>query len=79
MGRKVTVTIDVTESGRKGGTARAKNMTAAELSQSASDAASARWEEYYRQHPEKLEEKKRRDAAKAAAAKRKAKKAGRKR
>ena len=72
MGKKVTVTVDVTEMGRKGGIARAKNMTAAERTASSSDAASARWKAYYEAHPEKLEERKRRDAARAAAKKRKA-------
>ena len=71
------MTIDVTESGRKGGLARVAAMTDAELSKSASNAAAARWEEYYRLHPEKLEERKRRDAAKATAAKRKVKAGGR--
>lgn len=76
MGKKVKVTVDVTELGRKGGAARAKNMTPSERTASSSNAASARWEEYYRLHPEKLEERKRRDAARKAAQKRKAKKAG---
>jgi hypothetical protein len=69
MGKKVT--IDVTELGKKGGKARVAGMTGAELAKSASNAATARWEEYYRLHPEKLEERKRRDAARAAAKKRK--------
>lgn len=76
MGRKVT--IDVGELGKRGGKARVAAMSPGELSEAGSNAAKARWEKYYRQHPEKLEEKKRRDAARAAAAKRKAKKAGRK-
>ena len=74
MGTKVTV--DVTEIGRKGGQARIAAMTEAELSKASSKASRARWEEYYRLHPEKLEERKRRDAVRAAAKKRKAKKAG---
>jgi hypothetical protein len=69
MGKKVT--IDVTEIGRKGGQARIANMTAAELSKASSKASNARWEEYYRLNPQKLEERKRREAASAAARKRK--------
>jgi hypothetical protein len=62
MGRKVT--IDVTESGRKGGKARAANLSAAELTAGARAAATARWEQYYRDHPEKLKARKEREARK---------------
>jgi hypothetical protein len=66
--------------GQKGGLSKVPKGTAVlsaeERTARASEAVTARWEEYYRQYPEKLEEKKRRDAAKAAAAKRKARKAG---
>jgi hypothetical protein len=72
------VSVNVTELGKRGGKARVAAMTATELSKSASNASNARWEEYYRLHPEKLEERKRRDAARIAAQKRKAKKAGKK-
>lgn len=76
MGKKVRITVDVTELGSKGGKARAAGMTADERSAASASAVNARWAEYYRLHPEKLEERKRRDAARAAAKKRKAKKAG---
>ena len=62
MGRKVT--IDVTESGRKGGMARAANLSAKELSAGASTAASARWEQYYRDNPEKLKARQEKEARK---------------
>ena len=62
MGRKVT--IDVTESGRKGGQARARNLSSKELSAGARTAVKARWEQYYRDHPEKLEARKEREARK---------------
>jgi hypothetical protein len=64
MGRKVTITIDVTESGRKGGQVRAANLTAKELAAGARTAAKARWEQYYRDNPEKLKARKEREARK---------------
>jgi hypothetical protein len=78
MGKKVRITVDVTELGSKGGKARAAKMTGDERSAASSIAVQERWKEYYRLHPEKLEERKQRDAARIAAAKRKAKKAGKK-
>jgi hypothetical protein len=78
MGKKVRITVDVTELGAKGGKARAAAMTAEERSAASANAINARWAEYYRLHPEKLEERKRRDAARAAAQKKRAKKAGKK-
>jgi hypothetical protein len=63
MGKKVV--IDVTELGRKGGRARAKSLTSKELSEQGRTAVAARWEQYYRDHPEKLKERKERDARKA--------------
>ena len=64
MGRKVKIVVDVTEIGRKGGKARAANLSAKELSDGASSAAAARWEQYYRDHPEKLKARKEREARK---------------
>lgn len=78
MGKKVKITVDVTELGRKGGQARAAAMSAEEMSEAGRTAVNARWDEYYRQHPEKLAERQNRDAARLAAAKRRAKKAGKK-
>ena len=62
MGRKVT--IDVTESGRKGGLTRAANLTDKELADGARIASKARWEQYYRDNPEKLRARKEREARK---------------
>jgi hypothetical protein len=64
MGRKVTIIVDVTEIGRKGGHARAANLTDKELAEGARTASNARWEQYYRDHPEKLKERKEREARK---------------
>lgn len=62
MGKKVT--IDVTELGRRGGKARAANLSERELSTAGKAAVSARWEQYYRDHPEKLKARKEREARK---------------
>jgi hypothetical protein len=62
MGRKVT--IDVTESGRKGGLTRAANLTDKELAEGARIASKARWEQYYKDHPDKLKARKEREARK---------------
>jgi len=43
MGKKVKVTVDVTELGRAGGQARARNMTPAARSEAARKAVQARW------------------------------------
>lgn len=65
MGKKVKVTriVDVTELGRAGGRARAANLSPEELSQAGRAAIKARWDQYYRDHPEKLKERKLREAA----------------
>lgn len=70
--RKTAVSQYLAEIGRrggqKGGAAKVPKGTAVlspeERSERASEAVSARWAEYYRLHPEKLEERKRREAAK---------------
>jgi hypothetical protein len=64
MGKKVKLVVDVTELGRKGGKARAENLTAEQLSEASRQAVQARWEKYYREHPEKLKAKLERDAKK---------------
>ncbi len=46
------------ELGRKGGEARAENLSDEELSAAGRKAITARWKKYYREHPEKLEAKK---------------------
>jgi hypothetical protein len=62
MGKKVI--IDVTELGRKGGKARAASQTPKQLSMQGHKAVAARWEQYYRDHPEKLKARKDREARK---------------
>ena len=64
MGRKVRIIVDVTELGRKGGTARAANLSARELSAAGKAAVTARWAQYYRDHPEKLKARQEREARK---------------
>ncbi len=66
MGKKVKVTItrvvDVTEMGRAGGKARAEKLSADELSEQGRNAVQARWDRYYKAHPEKLKAKLEREA-----------------
>ena len=67
MGKKVKVTItriiDVTEMGRAGGRATAAKRSPEQRKEAARKAIAARWDRYYREHPEKL---KRNDAFKQA-------------
>jgi hypothetical protein len=56
--------VDTKKIGAKGGKARAANLSAKELSESARNAVKARWEQYYRDHPEKLKARKEREARK---------------
>jgi hypothetical protein len=74
MGRKVKIIVDVTELGSLGGKARARNLSAEELTAGARTAANARWQQYYRDNPEKLKERKERDARKTGEAGSKARK-----
>jgi len=55
MGKKVKVTrvVDVTELGRAGGKATAAARTAKERTAAAKKAVKARWDKYYKLHPEK--------------------------
>jgi hypothetical protein len=58
MGKKVKIvrTIDVDDlakMGRLGGRATAKNRTPAERKEAAMNAIKARWDAYYKAHPEK--------------------------
>lgn len=68
MGKKVKVTriVDVTELGRAGGHARAANLSEKELSTAGVNAAKARWDAYYKLHPEKLAAKRARAKTKTA-------------
>ena len=57
--------------GRKGGAARAANLSAGELSDVGRKAIKVRWDAYYKLHPDKLRAKLEREA-KSKAGKRKA-------
>jgi hypothetical protein len=61
MGKKVKVVrvVDVTEMGKLGGKATAANRTPEERKAVALKAGKARWDKYYREHPEKARPKKR--------------------
>jgi hypothetical protein len=50
--------------GRRGGKARAASLSPEELSEEARKAIEARWEQYYRDHPEKLKARQEREARK---------------
>jgi len=58
MGKKIKIirTVDVDDlakMGRLGGRATAKSRTPAERKEAAGNAAKARWDAYYKAHPEK--------------------------
>ena len=53
MQKNTVIQVDVTELGRKGGRARAAKLGPRKLSAASRKAANARWEKYYREHPEK--------------------------
>jgi hypothetical protein len=59
MGKKIQVTrtIDVTELGRAGGKATAANRTEKQRKAAARAAVKARWDAYYKAHPEKVKTK----------------------
>jgi hypothetical protein len=57
MGKKIRITLDVTELGRAGGHARAAALTDDQLSAAGRNAVNARWDAYYKAHPEKLSAK----------------------
>jgi hypothetical protein len=64
MGKKIRLVVDVEALGRKGGLATAAKRTPAERKAAARAAIKARWDDYYKSHPEKLEAKLERDARK---------------
>jgi hypothetical protein len=67
MGKKkitITVVMDPVELGSLGGSARAANLSAEELSEASRHASNARWQAYYAAHPDKLRAKLERDARK---------------
>ena len=49
--------IDTAKIGKKGGDARAANLSPKARSASAKAASRARWDAYYKEHPEKLKAK----------------------
>jgi len=49
--------IDTAKIGKKGGDARAANLSADARSKSAGEASRARWAAYYKLHPDKLRAK----------------------
>ena len=55
--RFVTVTVDVTDLPSLGGKARAATLSAEQLSDAGRKAVKARWDAYYKLHPEKLKAK----------------------
>jgi hypothetical protein len=64
MAKAKKVLVDVVASGRAGGRARVARLSAAELAESSSNAARARWDAYYAANPEKLAAKLDREARK---------------
>ena len=74
----IVVLVDTRKIGAKGGKARAANLSAKELSEAARTAVKARWEQYYRDHPEKLKARKEREARKTGKMGRPTKAKGRK-
>lgn len=56
---QATISAVMRELGRRGGAASRSNLTDHEKTRIAKKAAKARWDEYYRLHPEKLHAKKR--------------------
>ena len=57
------VKINTTASGRLGGTARAAKLTQTQLQAAARKANKAKWDKYYREHPEKIRPKRKRRKA----------------
>ena len=53
MAKNTVIQVDMTELGRKGGRARAAKLGPKKLRAAARKAIKARWEKYYREHPEK--------------------------
>lgn len=68
------VTIDTAALGRKGGRARAKNLSGKQLSESARNAVNARWDQWLKDNPDKAAEALARRAKRAGIVKKKAKK-----
>jgi hypothetical protein len=56
--------VDVAQIGSLGGSARAANLSQEELREASRKASNARWDAYYRAHPEKLKAKLERAAQK---------------
>ena len=56
--RTITVKLNVSKAGRKGGSATAASRTPKQRQCAARKAARARWEKYYQEHPERKRPKK---------------------
>lgn len=54
MGKKIRITVDVTEMGKLGGKARALALGPKGLSDAGRKAVQARWDAYYAANPDKL-------------------------
>ena len=61
MGKKIHLFVDMSELGAKGGKSTAQARTPEERKAASAKAIAARWEKYYRDHPEKLKAKQERE------------------
>jgi len=64
VGKKKRTLVDVAEIGSLGGSARAANLSPEQRKAAAMKAINARWDAYYKAHPEKLKAKLEREARK---------------
>jgi hypothetical protein len=55
--KRIKILVDITDLPSQGGHARAKALGPEGLSAAGSHAVKARWDKYYRDHPEKLKAK----------------------
>lgn len=55
--------VTVADAGKKGGAARAANLTPKQRAAAAKKANRARWLKYYQEHPERVRPKRKRKAA----------------
>jgi hypothetical protein len=65
--KKKRILVDVTAAGRLGGAARAANLSEEQRQEASRQAVKARWEKYYRDHPDKLKAKLERESKKRKA------------
>jgi hypothetical protein len=55
--KRIIVKLDIADPPSTGGKARAARLSAEDLGAADAKAVRARWDKYYREHPEKLEAK----------------------